>query len=46
MTAAWNSKNGTRQIVVIVNSSFSQNAHNAPVSRAMRKVLTTAYCGR
>jgi hypothetical protein len=43
MTAAWNSKDGGRQIVVIVNSSFS---HDAPVSRAMRNVLTTAYCGR
>jgi D-alanyl-D-alanine carboxypeptidase len=41
MTAAWNSKDGNRQIVVIVNSTYD---HDAPVSRAMRKVLVTAYC--
>jgi D-alanyl-D-alanine carboxypeptidase len=43
MTAAWNSKNGNHQVVVVVNSSFS---HDEPVSEAMRAVLTTAYCGR
>jgi hypothetical protein len=37
MTAAWSSKDGSRQIVVVVNSIFS---HDAPVSRAMRSVLT------
>jgi D-alanyl-D-alanine carboxypeptidase len=42
MTAAWNSKNGDRQVVVIVNSN---HGHDAPVSRAMRDVLATAYCG-
>jgi D-alanyl-D-alanine carboxypeptidase len=43
MTAAWNSKDGNRQVVVVVNSSFS---HDEPVSRAMRTVLATAYCAR
>jgi D-alanyl-D-alanine carboxypeptidase len=43
MTAAWNSKNGNRQVVVIVNSNYS---HDEPVSGAMREVLATAYCGR
>jgi D-alanyl-D-alanine carboxypeptidase len=43
MTAAWNSKDGNRQVVVIVNSFFD---HDQPVSRAMRTVLTTAYCAR
>lgn len=43
MTAAWNNNSGTRQVVVIVNSSFD---HDAPVSQAMRDVLQTAYCGR
>jgi D-alanyl-D-alanine carboxypeptidase len=43
MTAAWNSKTGNRQVVVVVNSNFS---HDEPVSRAMRNVLATAYCGR
>jgi D-alanyl-D-alanine carboxypeptidase len=42
MTAAWNSKDGARQVVVVVNSNFS---HNAPVSRAMRNVLVKGYCG-
>jgi D-alanyl-D-alanine carboxypeptidase len=41
MTAAWNSKNATRQVVVIVNSHYS---HDEPVSRAMRNVLANAYC--
>jgi D-alanyl-D-alanine carboxypeptidase len=40
-TAAWNTKNGTRQVVVVVNSNYS---HDEPVSRAMRELLTTAYC--
>jgi hypothetical protein len=31
MTAAWNSKNDTRQVVVIVNSNLDQDA---PVSQA------------
>jgi D-alanyl-D-alanine carboxypeptidase len=43
MAAAWNSKDGNRQVVVIVNSNFS---HDEPVSGAMRNVLVTAYCGR
>jgi D-alanyl-D-alanine carboxypeptidase len=42
MTAAWNNKHGTRQVVVIVNSHAT---HDEPVSRAMREVLATAYCG-
>jgi D-alanyl-D-alanine carboxypeptidase len=42
MTAAWNDRSGTRQVVVTVNSHFD---HDAPVSQAMRDVLTTAYCG-
>jgi hypothetical protein len=33
MIAAWNSKDATRQLVVIVNSNFE---HDAPVSAAMR----------
>lgn len=41
MTAAWNTKNGTRQVVVVVNSNYS---HDEPVSRAMRELLATAYC--
>jgi D-alanyl-D-alanine carboxypeptidase len=43
-TAAWNSKNGKRQVVVIVNHHFF--SHDEPVSEAMREVLVTAYCGR
>jgi D-alanyl-D-alanine carboxypeptidase len=42
MAAAWNSRHGDRQVVVVVNSHFG---HDAPVSEAMRKVLVTAYCG-
>jgi hypothetical protein len=38
MIAAWNSKDATRQVVVIVNSNFE---HDAPVSEAMREVLIT-----
>ena len=41
MIAAWNSAGGARQVVVVVNTSFG---HDAPVSAAMRKVLTRAYC--
>jgi D-alanyl-D-alanine carboxypeptidase len=43
MTAAWNSKNGTRQVVVVVNTHAG---HDEPVSAAMRDLLATAYCGR
>jgi D-alanyl-D-alanine carboxypeptidase len=43
MKAAWSSKDGDRQVVVVVNSFFDPDQ---PVTRAMRKVLTTAYCGR
>jgi hypothetical protein len=43
MTAAWNSKDGNRQVVVIVNTHAS---HDEPIAEAMRDVLTTAYCGR
>jgi len=43
MTAAWSRGDGARQVVVVVNSNFD---HDAPVSRAMRNVLVTAYCGR
>jgi D-alanyl-D-alanine carboxypeptidase len=42
MTAAWNSKDGRRQVVVVVNTSAS---HDEPVSAAMRQVLVTAFCG-
>jgi D-alanyl-D-alanine carboxypeptidase len=43
MTAAWSTKNAHRQVVVVVNSNYD---HNEPVTRAMRDVLATAYCGR
>ena len=42
MTAAWSSKHAHRQVVVVVNTN---DAHDEPVSRAMRDVLATAYCG-
>jgi D-alanyl-D-alanine carboxypeptidase len=42
MKAAWNSEDGRRQVVVIVNSHFD---HDAPVSVAMRALLVTAFCG-
>jgi D-alanyl-D-alanine carboxypeptidase len=42
MTAAWNNGNGTRQVVVVVNSN---HGHDEPVTSAMRDVLATAYCG-
>jgi hypothetical protein len=41
MTAAWSRRNGRRQVVVVVNSNHTQDE---PVSRAMRELLTTAYC--
>ena len=41
MTAAWTSKSGNRQVVVVVNSNYS---HDEPVSAAMREVLATGYC--
>jgi D-alanyl-D-alanine carboxypeptidase len=40
-TAAWNSKNGTRQVVVVVNSFFGPDD---PPIQALRKVLAEAYC--
>jgi D-alanyl-D-alanine carboxypeptidase len=43
MTAAWSSRNADRQVVVIVNSSFT---HDEPVSRAMREALVSAFCPR
>jgi D-alanyl-D-alanine carboxypeptidase len=43
MTAAWSSKDGSRQVVVVVNDHFAD--HDAPVPAAMRDVLATAYCG-
>ena len=42
MTATWNSEDGGRQVVVLVNSNFD---HDEPVSQAMRDLLTVAYCG-
>jgi D-alanyl-D-alanine carboxypeptidase len=42
MTATWNSEDGDRQVVVLVNSNFD---HDAPVSEAMRALLTLGYCG-
>jgi D-alanyl-D-alanine carboxypeptidase len=43
MTAAWNSEDGHRQVVVMVNSHFFD--HHQPTSEAMRNLLATAYCG-
>jgi hypothetical protein len=43
MTAAWNSADGARQVVVIVNGD---SGHNAAPSRAMRRLLVEAYRGR
>jgi D-alanyl-D-alanine carboxypeptidase len=43
MTAAWNSEDGERQVLVIVNSHFFD--HDQPDGAAMRDLLTTAYCG-
>lgn len=42
MTAAWNSANAKRQVVVIVNTNVS---HDEPIAAAMRDVLSQAYCG-
>jgi D-alanyl-D-alanine carboxypeptidase len=42
ITAAWNSADGDRQVVVIVNTF---DDHDEPVSRATRELLVTAYCG-
>jgi D-alanyl-D-alanine carboxypeptidase len=42
MTATWSSEDGSRQVVVIVNSNFE---HDEPVSQAMRTLLTLGYCG-
>ena len=42
MTATWSSKDGKRQVVVMVNTN---GGHDEPVPSAMRDVLTTAYCG-
>ncbi|MEU4288825.1 serine hydrolase domain-containing protein [Kribbella sp. NPDC026596] len=42
-TAAWNSKDGTRQVVVVVN--MDGFPHDHPVPTAMRNVLAKAYCG-
>jgi hypothetical protein len=44
MTAAWNSKNGNRKVVVIVNTHFFD--HDQPTAQAMRNVLVKAYCGQ
>jgi D-alanyl-D-alanine carboxypeptidase len=41
MTAAWSRRDGRHQVVVVVNSNHD---HDEPVSRAMRELLTTAYC--
>lgn len=41
LTSAFNSKDATRQIVVVVNSdSLTKRAH-----QALNKILNTAYCG-
>jgi D-alanyl-D-alanine carboxypeptidase len=42
MTAAWNSNDGERQVVAIVNSHFFD--HDQPTSEAMRNLLVAAYC--
>lgn len=42
MTASWSNRTATRQVVVFVNTN---QGHDEPVSRAMRAVLATAYCG-
>jgi hypothetical protein len=44
MVATWNSRDGDRQVVVVVNRHVDD--HDGPVATAMRNVLTTAYCGR
>ncbi len=42
MTAAWTSEDGSRQVVVVVNSNFS---HDEAVAQAMRNLVSLAYCG-
>jgi D-alanyl-D-alanine carboxypeptidase len=41
VTAAWNSKDGNRQVVVVVNTTFEPDA---PAAQALRRVLAAAYC--
>jgi D-alanyl-D-alanine carboxypeptidase len=41
ITAAWNSKDGTRQVVVVVNRVFEPDE---PATQALRNVLAEAYC--
>jgi D-alanyl-D-alanine carboxypeptidase len=41
MTAAWSSKDGDRQVVVVVNGDYE---HDALVSQALRDLLVKAYC--
>jgi D-alanyl-D-alanine carboxypeptidase len=41
MTAAWSTKDGDHQVVVLVNSDHE---HDALVSQAMRDLLVKAYC--
>jgi D-alanyl-D-alanine carboxypeptidase len=43
LTAAWNSEDGARQVVVIVNT---RDDHDDPVATAVRDLLVTAYCDR
>jgi len=43
MTAAWNSKDGNRQVVMVVN--IDGLAHDHPITQAMRNALAKAYCG-
>ena len=40
-TAAWSSKNGTRQVVIVVNSFFDPDSEAVA---AIRDVLTAAFC--
>lgn len=42
-TAAWNSKDGNRQVVVVVN--MDGFPHDHPVPQAMRNAILKAYCG-
>jgi D-alanyl-D-alanine carboxypeptidase len=41
VTAAWSSRDGTRQVVVVVNTVFEPDD---PAARALRGVLAAAYC--
>jgi D-alanyl-D-alanine carboxypeptidase len=43
VTAAWNSKDGTRQVVVVANRVFEPDE---PATQALREVLAEAYCRR